>query len=233
MGLTGICTNIVIVLLGVIAFQYFSDGEVLRLLSTNKSDSIGKYDSFYDRDAETSLDHKDQEGTNLYYNVATDFYEYGWGTSFHFGWGTVYETRMEVIKQLEHFIAMKLSMKEDMKVLDLGCGVGGPLRNIVSFTGSDVTGVTINEYQVERANKVSAGLSEFLQSKSHFVQGDFTKIPFPDNSFDAIYTIEAMVHKKDRSEAFAEAYRVLKPGGLFLNVDWLMTDKYDPNNREE
>lgn len=219
------------VFFGVVSFNYLTDESVLRLLTTNKGD-IERYDSFYDKDATEDLDHVDQEGTNLYYNVATDFYEYGWGQSFHFGWGHKAETREMAIAKLEHFIAGKLQLEETMKVLDMGCGVGGPLRSIVSFSGADVTGVTINAYQVHRAKTITSKLSDFMQSKCHYVQGDYTKIPFPDNTFDAIYTIEAMVHKMDRSEAFNEAFRVLKPGGLFLNIDWVMTDKFDPKNEK-
>jgi len=120
-----------------------------------------------------------------------------------------------------------------MKVADLGCGVGGPLRSIASFSGADITGLTINEYQVSRAKKITEKtLSPNTVKNIHFMQGDFTKTPFEDNTFDAIYTIEAMVHVTDRSHAYAEAYRILKPGGLFLNIDWVMTDRYDPNNIE-
>jgi ubiquinone/menaquinone biosynthesis C-methylase UbiE len=41
-------------------------------------------------------------------------------------------------------------------VLDVGCGVGGPMRNIAAFTGADITGVTINDYQVRVGNKYNA-----------------------------------------------------------------------------
>lgn len=62
-----------------------------------------------------------------------------------------------------------------MKVLDVGCGVGGPAREIVKFTGCHVTGLNINEYQVQRATHYAKkeGLSEHLD----FVQGDFMVRP--------------------------------------------------------
>lgn len=58
-----------------------------------------------------------------------------------------------------------------MKVLDVGCGVGGPAREIVKFTGCHVTGLNINEYQVQRATHYAA--KEGLTDKLKFVQGDF------------------------------------------------------------
>ena len=58
-----------------------------------------------------------------------------------------------------------------MKVLDIGCGVGGPMRNIVKATGGHVTGITINEYQVGRCKKLNkeAGVADLTE----IVQGNF------------------------------------------------------------
>lgn len=58
-----------------------------------------------------------------------------------------------------------------MKVLDVGCGVGGPAREITKFAACQVTGVNINEYQVQRAARYArkAGMEDQLE----FVQGDF------------------------------------------------------------
>ncbi len=44
-----------------------------------------------------------------------------------------------------------LGLKPGTKALDVGCGVGGPMRTIASTSGSHVTGITINDYQVQRA----------------------------------------------------------------------------------
>lgn len=58
-----------------------------------------------------------------------------------------------------------------MKVLDVGCGVGGPAREIAKFTGCHVTGLNNNDYQIDRATHYAQkeGLSEQLA----FVKGDF------------------------------------------------------------
>lgn len=52
-------------------------------------------------------------------------------------------------------------------------------------------------------------------------------MPFPDDSFDAIYAIEATVHAPSLSAIYSEIFRVLKPGGIFGVYEWLMTYKYD------
>jgi len=58
-----------------------------------------------------------------------------------------------------------------MKVLDVGCGVGGPAREIAKFTGCHVTGLNNNDYQIERATKYAQ--KEGLADQVAFVKGDF------------------------------------------------------------
>ncbi len=58
-----------------------------------------------------------------------------------------------------------------MKVLDVGCGVGGPAREIAKFTGAHITGLNNNDYQIERAERYA--VKEGLASQLAFVKGDF------------------------------------------------------------
>ena len=67
--------------------------------------------------------------THHYYNLVTDFYEYGWGSSFHFSRYYKGEAFRQATARHEHFLAHKMNLNENMKVLDVGCGVGGPGRN--------------------------------------------------------------------------------------------------------
>lgn len=53
---------------------------------------------------------------------------------------------------------------------------------------------------------------------------------FPENSFDAVYAIEATVHAPSLEGIYSQIFRVLKPGGVFGVYEWLMTDAYDNNN---
>ena len=56
------------------------------------------------------------------------------------------------------------------------------------------------------------------------------KMPFPDNSFDRIYSIEATCHAPTLEGVYSEIYRVLKPGGTYATYEWLLDDRYDAQN---
>ncbi|KAL7483813.1 hypothetical protein ACHAW6_009461 [Cyclotella cf. meneghiniana] len=204
---------------------------------------------------------------NSYYDLATLFYEWGWGSSFHFSNRHPHESFEEATRRHEYYLASKLDLSGALarlvggggdvdsngtgstagkqttarvKLLDVGCGIGGPMRNICRFTGADVTGLTLNRYQVERGNELCRADAHFVDDASadsprvrcRSVQGDFMKQPFGDSTFDAAYAIEATCHAPDRVGCYAEIYRVLKPGAIFACYEWCLTDKYDANNPE-
>jgi sterol 24-C-methyltransferase len=166
--------------------------------------------------------------TRHYYNLATDLYEYGWGQSFHFCRFAYGEPFHQAIARHEHYLAHMMGLKEGMRVLDVGCGVGGPAREIAKFSGANIVGLNNNDYQIERATRYAE--KEKLSHKLKFTKGDFMQMSFPDNSFDAVYAIEATVHAPSLEGIYSEIFRVLKPGGVFGVYEWLMTDAYDNDN---
>jgi len=183
-----------------------------------------------DETEDTRKERRDEYATltRHYYNLATDLYEYGWGTSFHFCRFSKGEPFRQALARHEHYLALKMGLKENMKVLDVGCGVGGPAREIVKFSGANVIGFNNNDYQIERATRY--GEQEGLSHKLSYVKGDFMQMQFEDSSFDAVYAIEATVHAPSLEGIYSEIFRVLKPGGVFGVYEWLMTDAYDNTN---
>lgn len=171
---------------------------------------------------------------NSFYDLVTDFYEWGWGQSFHFAPRVHGETFNESIVRLEHYIAARLGLKDGVKTLDVGCGVGGPMRNIQQFSGADITGVTINEYQVRVGTQYCK--QKGIDDKSRLLQGDFQKLTekFEAGSFDAAYGIEATCHSPDRVKCFSGVNHCLKKGGLFAIYDWVVLPErgYDGKNQE-
>jgi len=169
---------------------------------------------------------------NSFYDLVTDFYEWGWGQSFHFAPRLKGETFEESIYRSEHYLALRANITPTSKVLDVGCGVGGPLRNIQQFTGADITGVTINQYQVRVGNQYCA--QKGVDQKCRLIQGDFQKLPekFKAGSFDAAYAIEATCHSPDRKICFSGVNHCLKKGGLFVGYEWVVLPEtgYDEND---
>ncbi|KAE8676811.1 Cycloartenol-C-24-methyltransferase 1 [Hibiscus syriacus] len=186
-----------------------------------------KYHVFYGgEEEERKANYTDM--VNKYYDLVTSFYEFGWGESFHFAARWNGESLKESIKRHEHFLALQLGLKPGQKVLDVGCGIGGPLREIARFSSTFVTGLNNNEYQITRGKELNriAG----VEKTCDFMKADFMKMPFPDNTFDAVYAIEATCHAPDAYGCYKEIYRVLKPGQCFAAYEWCMTDAFDPNN---
>lgn len=167
---------------------------------------------------------------NQYYDLSTDFYEYGWGESFHFAARAATESFGESLARHEFYLGSRLGLEKGMRALDVGCGVGGPARNIARFTGAEIVGINNNDYQIARGN--AKNVRQGLAGQVSFQKGDFMHMPFEDASFDRVYTIEATCHAPDRVGCFAEILRVLKPGGTFAGYEWVTTPKYDPNNAE-
>jgi sterol 24-C-methyltransferase len=64
-----------------------------------------------------------------------------------------------------------MNLKGDMKVLDVGCGVGGPAREIARFADIHVTGLNINDYQIQRATLAAA--TARMSDQLEFIKGDF------------------------------------------------------------
>ncbi len=166
-----------------------------------------------------------------YYDMVTDFYEIGWGPSFHFAPMAAGESHHDAIMRHEHGLALQAGIRHEHQVLDVGCGVGGPMRNIARLTGAHIVGLNNNTYQIERAELHNRRYG--LDGQCELVHGDFFSMPFSDERFDVVYDLETTCHASPRRiDAFAEIFRVLKPGGLFATFQWCMTDRYIPGNPE-
>lgn len=190
---------------------------------------INEYTNLHEQD-ESQRTGNYQRFVNAYYNVSTVFYEWAWGSSFHFAPRKPYESFQGAILRHEMRLADRLGIKEGYKVLDVGCGIGGPLINIAKNTGASITGLNNNAYQVSRANSL---LKENGIKNCNFVKGDFCQMEFAeDNTYDAIYAIESTCHAPKREDVFKQIHRTLKPGGLFGTYEWVLTDKHNPENKQ-
>lgn len=169
--------------------------------------------------------------SKMYYECSTELYMRVWGESFHFApILNPTEPFSLSIARMQHAISMAAGLKPGMHAFDLGCGIGGPMREIARFSGANITGINNSPFQVDIARGLNHKYGLSYQCKIE--ERDWMKLPAEDNSMDGAYAIEATCHCRDRAGLFAEVYRVLKPGAKFAVVDWLATDSYDPMNPE-
>jgi ubiquinone/menaquinone biosynthesis C-methylase UbiE len=108
-------------------------------------------------------------------------------------------------------IARELSLGPDSSLVDLGCGAGGPALYFARTTGARVTGVDLSGAAV----KIAGGRAEALglSGVARFQKGSFTETGLATASADTAVSFDALQYAPDKAAAFAEAARILRPGG--------------------
>ena len=109
-----------------------------------------------------------------YYNFVSPIYEHFWGQTFHYCPVSPGKGIQASMHEYDTMFAGLVGIKEGMKVLDVGCGVGGPARTIASEKRCFVTGVTRNEWHIERGRVLTkeAGLEgRMVHVKADFMVG--------------------------------------------------------------
>lgn len=192
-----------------------------------------KYAAFFEKPKQIETPDNVPKLVDTFYNLVTDIYEWGWGQSFHFSPAVPGKSHRDETRLHEERVVDLLGVsrgQEGAKMLDVGCGVGGPMRAIANYSQAHVTGITINDYQVARAraHNKKAGLDHLCD----VVCGNFLTMPFPDSSFDGAYSIEATCHAPDLKDVYAEVFRVLKPGHLYVTYEWVTTPLFKADNAE-
>jgi sarcosine/dimethylglycine N-methyltransferase len=167
-----------------------------------------------------------------YYNSrdADTFYTEIWGgEDIHIG---IYMTAEESIfdasrRTVARMMRSLQNITSGCNVLDIGSGYGGPARVIAKTYGCQVTALNLSEVENERHRLLNQeqGLTDVIT----VVDGNFEDIPYPDNSFDVIWSQDAILHSGHREQVVAEVARVLKPGGQFVFTDPMEMDDCPEN----
>lgn len=151
-------------------------------------------------------------------------YRFILGGTKHFGYyepGQIRWAFTTAMRQMEDRLGRELALPAGAKVLDAGCGVGNVARAMAARHGLDVTGIDILDFNIAEAGRRSAKAG--LSRRTHFQVADYHRLPFPDDSFDGLYTMETFVHSADPKAALAEFGRVLKPGGKLVMFEYSRT----------
>lgn len=168
---------------------------------------------------------------NDYYDLCNRFMLFGWSESLQFAPLAHNETLAQAIARHQRVMIDKLRLQEGMQVVDVGCGFGALMRRLAAEAGVSVVGINNNEHQLEevRVRNREAGLDGMVDCLRCNIM-DMSSIEAA--SFDRGYAIESTCYAPDRVEAFAEIFRLLKPGALFWGQEMCLTDDFDPTSGE-
>ena len=119
-------------------------------------------------------------------------------------------------------LAEALAPAAGARVLDVGCGIGGPARFLAALYGCTVIGIDLNQPFVDVATMLSARTG--LHDQTAFQTGNALRLPFADATFDAVWSQHVAMNISDRAGLYAEMHRVLRPDGRLALHDVLQGD---------
>jgi N-methyltransferase StaMA len=158
------------------------------------------------------------DGVRELYEWFTDLMARTHGGHLHGGYWDGASTVAEAGDRLTEVVAQRCRLVPGQHVLDAGSGNGKATVQVAGRHLVRVSGVTLSGYQVGLAQALAD--EHELADVVDFSVADMREMPFPDNTFDAAFAIESMCHVPDRTRAFTEIARVLRPGGCAVVTDF-------------
>ncbi|MEJ1180979.1 MULTISPECIES: class I SAM-dependent methyltransferase [unclassified Pseudarthrobacter] len=150
-----------------------------------------------------------------HYDELDPLYRRVWGEHVHHGlWTTGRETPGEAVEALVDTVGDRLGLRPGQACVDIGCGYGSTARRLAVTRGVRVTGFTLS---TEQARYAAAHATPEVDIQVR----DWLDNGLADASADAAWAIESSEHMVDKPRFFAEAHRVLSPGGRFVICAWL------------
>lgn len=169
---------------------------------------------------EKKYNNKSPENVEEYYKEWTEKYQEDLGDFFQ-------AMQAEDLSELVEYYIQSMGITDGMKILDAGCGVGGPALEISKIKNINLSAVNISKKQIEIAK------SRAKDFNINFIHGDFHQLEniFSPETFDGIYFMESMVHSHDPEKVIQSVRKVLKKNG-FIYIKDLFKGPNHPENPE-
>lgn len=164
----------------------------------------------------TEVYYDSREADNFYFNI--------WGgEDIHIG---LYEETQDIAQASRATVTRMANaipnLNTNTQLIDLGAGYGGAARYLANKFGCNVSCLNLSNVQNETNRRLN--LEQKLEKLVSVVHGSFEKIPEPANKFDVVWSQDAILHSNNREQVIAEAWRVLKPGGVMIYTDPMQAD---------
>jgi tocopherol O-methyltransferase len=157
-----------------------------------------------------------------FYDASSGLWEQIWGEHMHHGYygraGTDKRDRRQAQIDLIEELLDWAGVKRAENIIDVGCGIGGSTLYLAQKFNAKATGITLSPVQAARATERAQEFN--LEEKVQFRVADALKMPFEDNNFDLVWSLESGEHMPDKAQFLQECYRVLKPGGTLILATW-------------
>jgi len=140
-----------------------------------------------------------------------------------------YITHAQALLRLNSNICDSAKISKNDHVLDAGCGLGGTSIWLAKKVECSVVGIDLHPRRIATARK--SAMSTNLSDRVAFTVGSYEHLPFPDNHFNAVLAVETLCHCNNKGKFFAEAARVLRPGGRLVVNDFIQSRS--PNTPDE
>lgn len=172
-----------------------------------------------------------QDTQDYYDGPADEIYRTLWQDNVHLGTWEPGDSLQQAMARTNVVMAERAGLPAGAEVLDVGCGYGATALFLATERGCQVTGINISEKELDLARERAAEAG-FGTDRVSFRYGDFHDIPFPDASFDAVWSQEAFLHGVGKQTILQECHRVLRPSGRLVISDLVARAHLSEEERE-
>ncbi|MEO0867350.1 MAG: methyltransferase domain-containing protein [Cyanobacteria bacterium J06642_11] len=158
-----------------------------------------------------------------FYDESSRLWEQVWGEHMHHGYYGVdghrpVDSPQAAQRDLIEELLCWSHVDAPQSILDVGCGIGGSTLYLASKYRATATGITLSPVQADRATARAQKIG--LEDHVQFQVADALAMPFEDDSFELVWSLESGEHMPDKEQFLRECCRVLKPGGRLIVATW-------------